>query len=275
MTLLVAWAGADNHGTSSVYIAADSRISDAQANSYDFGRKVFAFSSSPDILAYCGDVLFPSIALSQITALSDAGQLFSPGSSAKMKCQAIVRKLNDFMKEYPKAYLQPGPVAVQILHVTRDDPSNTNFVCNQILLSSTGQCKVVNKPLPTGSDLLCALGSGATEFQENYKRYQAGNNKETSRAVFHCFCDLLTNTTDVTLGGAPQLVGIYRKPRTAAFTMGVIFKRNRYFLGAKIDNHRSYASIEWRNTNFERCDGRTKKIITTAQRQPDPHRRKI
>jgi hypothetical protein len=66
MTLLVSWAGVDTHGTASAYIAADSRISWGNPAVFDHGRKVYALRSSPDILGYCGDVLFPAIVLSQI-----------------------------------------------------------------------------------------------------------------------------------------------------------------------------------------------------------------
>lgn len=42
MTMLVSWIGVDTHGPSSVYIAADSRISWTQEHKFDFGKKVFA-----------------------------------------------------------------------------------------------------------------------------------------------------------------------------------------------------------------------------------------
>lgn len=44
MTMLVSWIGVDTHGPSSVYIAADSRISWTQEHKFDFGKKVFAGS---------------------------------------------------------------------------------------------------------------------------------------------------------------------------------------------------------------------------------------
>jgi hypothetical protein len=78
MTLLVSWVGVDTHGPSSVYIASDSQISWGTLAKFNFGRKVFAFSKWPDILGYCGDVLFPSIALNQIVELADAGVRTSP-----------------------------------------------------------------------------------------------------------------------------------------------------------------------------------------------------
>jgi hypothetical protein len=76
MTLLVSWLGVDTHGIASAYIASDSRVSWGRETNFDHGRKVFAFRSSPDILGYCGDVLFPTMVLSQITEIADNGLLF-------------------------------------------------------------------------------------------------------------------------------------------------------------------------------------------------------
>ena len=70
MTLTHSWIGVDTHGTSSAYIAADSRISWMHKITFDHGRRVFAFQNSPDILGYCGDVLFPTMVLSQITEMA-------------------------------------------------------------------------------------------------------------------------------------------------------------------------------------------------------------
>ena len=52
MTLLVCWAGIDTHGPSSLYMAADSRISWKAPAFFDYGRKVFAFTRWPDVLGY-------------------------------------------------------------------------------------------------------------------------------------------------------------------------------------------------------------------------------
>ncbi|WP_155681775.1 hypothetical protein [Burkholderia stagnalis] len=119
MTLLVSWAGIDTHGTSSLYIASDSRLSWDKATSYDAGRKVFAFARWPDVLGYCGDVLFPSLALNQIVDLADAGLLFAPDFSPKQKFQAIVDKLNDLASEYPALKAGLAENKLTIIHGSR------------------------------------------------------------------------------------------------------------------------------------------------------------
>lgn len=273
MTLLVAWAGIDTHGPSSIYIASDSRISWGKTARFDCGRKVFSFSRWPDVLGYCGDVLFPSIALNQIVELADAGLLFAPGFSCKQKFQAIVDKLNDLFNQYPQLHSGISENSLSIIHASRESTDNKKFSCYSISWTSKRGWHGDESKLPISSDVLFALATGAQEFSDNFLRYKIGTNRETSRAVFQCFCDTLTRISDPLVGGAPQLVGIYRKPASPGFTAGIIYIGKRYFLGAHIDNGRNFDTVEWRNANFERCDGRTMAKLSDAQTQPDPLRR--
>ena len=77
MTLIVSWLGVDTHGPTSAYIAGDSRISWNSRTKFDYGKKVFSSKEYPEILAYSGDVLFPSIVLSQIIEMIDSNILFT------------------------------------------------------------------------------------------------------------------------------------------------------------------------------------------------------
>ena len=273
MTLLVSWAAVDTHGPSAIYIASDSRISWGSSAAYDRGRKVFAFRNSPDILGYCGDVLFPSIALNQIVELADAGLLFGPSFTAKQKFQAIVDKLNDLLAEYPKLHAGLAENSLYVVYATRDEHSKQLFSCNTIAWTARQGWSGTTASIPTKSDVLFAAGSASGAFKSNYARYRAGPTSGTSRAVFHCFCDTLEASNDTTIGGPPQLVGIIRKPASNACTFGVVHAGQRTFLGAHIDNLRNFAAVQWRNENFELCDGQTGERIKTAQRQPDPNRR--
>ncbi|MGA3797736.1 hypothetical protein ACPCYX_08205 [Pseudomonas fluorescens] len=274
MTLLVAWVGVDTHGPSSMYIASDSRISWGAGVNFDQGRKVFAFSKHPDILGYCGDVLFPSIALNQIVQLADAGLLFKAGFTAKEKFQAIVKKLNHLCDAYPKLNSGLAANSLQIIYASREISNNKQFFCHSISWSKGSGWKGSAVELPLQSGILFALGTGSVEFKKNYQRYQSGLNKSTSRNVFHCFCDTMRNISDRQVGGAPQIVGLYRKPDSPAVNFGVIYMRSRHFLGAKIDDLRDLSTnVEWRNENFELCDGSSMAKFKNAQPQPDPMRR--
>jgi len=274
MTLLVSWIGVDTHGTASAYIAADSRVSWGNVANFDYGRKVFALQRSPDILGYCGDVLFPTMALSQISEMADRGLLFPQKPSCKERFELIKEKLVHQFHKYPK--MVKGIVAdvFQVIHISRDLNDNMKFECRLIEWSRSKGWSGKEIAMPSYSGILFVLGSGAKEFNDNIRRYNDGADRGTSRSVFHCFCDTLFNIKDAGCGGAPQLVGIYRKPNSTAITFGIIKDKVRYFLGTQIDNNLNFDCIEWRNDFFEICDGRTMKRLKEAQSQPDYLRRK-
>jgi hypothetical protein len=273
MTLLASWIGVDTHGIASAYIAADSRISWGNAGIFDHGRKVFAFRNSPDILGYCGDVLFPSIVLGQIVEMADRGLLFRSDATCKDRFEGIKKTLVQQFRRYPHMVKEIAADILQVLHISRDPNDNTHFSCWLMEWGREAGWSREEFALPQRSGILKVLGSGGSEFQANLTRYQNGPDHGTSRCVFHCFCDTLFNINDNGCGGAPQLVGIYRKPDSPGITYGVIKDGKRYFLGAFVGNSVSHDGVEWRNDLFERCDGTTMKRKDGAQKQPDVLRR--
>jgi hypothetical protein len=274
MTLLVSWVGVDPHGITSSYISADSRVSWGNVATFDHGRKVFAFRLSPDILGYCGDVLFPTMVLSQITEMADHGLLFSPKAPCKERFEAIKEKIVHQFQNYPRMVEGITQPILQVLHISRDSINKNQFSGWLIEWTRSNGWSGKSVPMPQKSGILFSLGSGRLEFNENYVRYEKGPDHGTSRSVFHCFCDTLFNIKDKHCGGAPQLVGIYSKPDSAAKTYGIIRDKKRYFLGARIDDGANFGCVEWRNDLFERCDGLTMKRLPKAQPQPDTFRRK-
>jgi hypothetical protein len=272
MTLLISWVGVDNHGITSAYIAADSRVSWGEEVNFDHGRKVFAFRCSPDILGYSGDVLFPTMVLSQITEIADRGLLFSFNAPCKERFEAIKEKLIQQFQKYPKMVESITAPNLQILHISRD-PKEKEFACWLIEWNRSAGWSGRNMQMPQQSDILFLLGSGVPEFKDNFSRYSRGPDHGTSRNVFHCFCDTLFKIKDKRVGGAPQLVGIYRKPYSPAISFGIIINNKRYFLGAIIDNNANLREVEWRNDLFELCDGITMKKLPKAKPQPDDLRR--
>lgn len=269
MTLLVAWIGVDTKGPSSVYLSSDSRISWGNGKHFDYAKKVFAFNKYPDILGYCGDVLFPSIVLSQITEMADNGLLFEDDFTCKEKFDVINVKLKNAFLKYPNEEKGITSESLQVVHISRDSADNKKFICHVISWSRKRGWKDEEIPLPEQSSLLLAIGSGRTEFNKHYIRYQKGENQNTSRNVFHCFCDTLFNIEDNQCGGAPQLVGLYRKPASPAMKFGIIKDKKRYLFGAEVDNPINFDRVEWRNDLFELCDGQTMLKFEDAQHQPN------
>jgi len=268
MTLLVAWAGVDTHGVGSMYIGADSRISWKKGVEFDHCRKIFAFSEYPDILGYCGDVLFPSIVLGQIIELGDSGLLFEENYSSVQKYQAIVNKLNHQFQAYPVIESGLAGNSLQIIHASKN-PNSKSFECRSITWTKANGWRGTKVTLPQQSEILFTLGSGRQEFLENYQLFQSGDNTGTTRNIYHCLCHTILNSSDLQVGGAPQLAGLIRKPDSVAIEYGIIHQSQRYFLGSRIDDLRIRASnVEWRNENFERCDGLSMLRLEDAQAQP-------
>ena len=270
MTLLVAWLAVDTHGPSTVYIAADSRLSWSGLAHYDHGRKVFACKNSADVLGYCGDVLFPSMALAQIVEMIDAGLLFEPTSSPEERSKCIVQKLRHQFSSYPSDVAGISADSLEVIHASREYEGKV-FECRLLRWSRETGWSLSKVSLPTHSEVLFARGSGAKDFNQRLEKYDKGPNAKTSRSAFHCFCDSLQNSGVASVGGAPQLVGILRKPKSTGIDYGVINSGRRYFLGSRIDELKNFDRIEWRNDLFELCDGKTKTRIPDAQRQPNPH----
>lgn len=267
MTMLASWLGVDNHGPTSAYIVSDSRFTWSNSHIYDNGRKVFASSQYPEIFGYAGDVLFPSVILSQIIEMIDCNILINENMRCEVKNSIIFEKICYSLTKYPDV-LQNNPI--QIMHITRDTRFTKYPAFHQYNLYWTKDqgIRTEEKQLPRQSGLLAVLGSGKDDFERNYELYQDGCNHNTSRNVFHCFIDTLTNTTDPNCGGPPQLVGVYRKPLTGGINYGIIHGKKRYFLGMEVPGDSSFDSVEWRNELFEICSGQTRHILDNAARQP-------
>ncbi len=276
MTLIASFVGVDckvpKPKPASIYIVSDSKITWTDNKKkiladFDFGRKVFGCKNSPDIFGYCGDVLFPSIVLNQIVDIADQGLLFQPNSTCKQKFQAVIDKLIQSFKNYPSDVSGITTDTFQIIHASRDE--DKNFFC-QAMQWTKADNKWTNLTVDfkDHSDKLFVLGSGKTEFLQKFAEYAESSNQKTSRAVFHCFTDTLINIKDKYCGGAPQLVGLYRKDNAKFF--GIIHDNKRYLHGVQVDNLINLDNVEWRNNLFEVCDGKTMTRKKDAQRQPNP-----
>ena len=273
MTMLASWVGVDTHAQSSAYIVSESRISWPNTDShYDYGKKVFASKNYPDIFGYAGEVLFPSIVLAQLVEMIDAEVFFTTQMSREEKHNKVYEKLCHAFSKYPKE--RSGKI-VQILHISRDTTFSNypTFSARLFQWTSDKGWNVVIYDKPQESGLLCVLGSNRNEFINNLVRYQTGPNKNTSRNIFHCFIDTLFNTKDTACGGAPQLVGMIRKPHSSGINFGIVYQNKRYYLGLELTKDAEYDNIEWRNELFELTNGNTKKRLDSAAKQPDPLRR--
>ena len=265
MTSLLCWIGVDSRGPASVYLASDSRISWSPKSLWDRGRKVFACHHSPELLGYMGQVLFPSQALSQVQNLIEAGFLFKADATPEEKRDAVFEVVRANFQAYPVERDRP----FTIVHSTRgSEGMNASFWVFTLSWNGRGWREEA-LAVPATSDIVRAWGSGEAAIERWYKRWMnTRQGGRTSRSVFSVFCDALASGEDQFTGGAPQLVGLYRKEGGVIF--GVIYGGARYFLGVPIPNQALPSQVEWRNALFERCDGQTMNRLDGAQQHRRP-----
>lgn len=260
MTSLISWVGVDTHGTASIYLASDSRISWGVNQVWDCGRKLFASINHPIILGYYGDVLFPSQVLGQITDLIDYELLFEPTDSVETKFTKISLLLQDSFVNYPKEQSR----AFEVVCCFRENEGMKSEFHIAILAWKPNIGWASNwLELPKKSGVIRVFGSGEKSVKVWYDRWSNTKEKGTSRTVFSAFCDALNSGEDNFTGGAPQLVGIYRIGKGKTF--GVIYKNQRYLYGLSMMDGYKLSGIEWRNCLFERCDWESLRRLENAQ----------
>ncbi len=267
MSSLIAWVAVDSRGPASLYLASDSRITWGSPNTYwDQGKKLFTSSLTPDLFGYCGDVLFPSLFLSQIDSLL-TNRLLPGKDTTPADGHEVLRKMAE---QSFAAYPAVNRAAFTLLHATREGQGMVSrFRLWRTDWSAARGWTDSEIELPSESVLMLAAGSGASVVtrQDDEWRRRLGR---TSRSVFSAFCDALASREDPNTGGAPQLVGLYRTGGARLF--GIASSGARYICGIAIPESAIVEGSEWRNELFERVDGRSLTLLPGAQRQPRPWR---
>ena len=250
-----------------MYFASDSRISWPGVGTWDHGRKLFACRRYPHIFGYCGDVLFPTQTLSQITEMIDSGLIASPFDAIDCYTEKIVSIIEAALKTYP-------PMASQkfdILYCMREGEfMRSRFHLRQITFDPAAAPTILSLEIPGRSGAVAVLGSGSQIVRAQLNQWTASHVGGTSRAVFSSFCDSLLSGNDPLTGGPPQLIGLRRKspPRT----FGVIWQQRRYFYGLEANAPAIQDGVHWFNELFEICVPETLIRKQDAQPQPRPKR---
>jgi hypothetical protein len=264
MTTLIAWLGIDQRGPSSLYLASDSRITWGSGDRrWDVGRKLFACKGSADIFGYCGDVLFPSLVLGQITDATNQSLLVGVEDDAETRHKTFLHVMRF---SFDQSYNAPNQ-SFKILHAAREGEGMvaTFRIWCMMYCVSTQSWSDEELQLPDRhSALITALGSGASCVEDFNREIERKDTQgRTSRAVFWAFCDALKSNKDPLSGGAPQLAGIYRTQGPKAF--GVVYEGRRYFQGLPLDAGIFFDNVEWRDEQFQRVDGASLQLLAGAQ----------
>ena len=258
MTTLISWIGIDQRGPASLYLASDSRISwGSEHQRWDVGRKLFACRESADIFGYCGDVLFPSLALGQFTETADRNLI--DNAATRHASLVSVLKLSFQHRHNAPTY------DFNILHAAREDEGmGAAFRIWRLTYSASARSWTDDEILlsRSHSGLLAALGSGGSSVEEFDGKLSHTSQGRTSRAVFWAFCDALKSKQDPLSGGAPQLAGLYRKGAPKVF--GLSYDGQRYFQGLPLERGIFY-NIEWRDELFQRINAEDLSVVEGAK----------
>ncbi len=266
MTSLVAWVAADTHGPSSLNIATDSRISwSTAASSYtwDQSKKVFASATVPLVIAFTGDVLFPALVIPGILDRVDRHVWRTDEASLTGVIHSIRRGWNDYPASEKRA------VSLYIAErIGSGMVSKFRLTLMSFAVGDTAEWMIRDIAVPRQSECLAVDGSGARGVGDALLKWEATAVGGTSRAIYSGFVDGIVSGVDQGSGGAPQLGSIYRIG--AGRLLGIVHNDQRYFAGSHLIGDESVHGVEWRNSLFERTDGRTKTRMAGAQPQPRP-----
>lgn len=257
MTTLLAWLGVDQRAPSSAYIASDSRLSN-NIGRWDNCRKVFAARARPELLGYCGSVMFPSQVLGQLIDVIDLG-LLDDARDAEAKCSLLDWHFNESFSSSCTAMSNNG---FSIIYITRiGEYMKSTFHAFEWTWRLGEGWKRAALPLPTRSGLIASRGSGEHSLASSISKRQLADPRieRTSRLYYIALVDSITNGLDTHSGGPPQLIGIGRKG--PAKTYGVIHKDTTTAAGLPVDGEALGDRLAWRNDLFENCCGKTRRAL--------------
>lgn len=275
MTTLIAWVGVDSQRIGSVYIASDSRITWMDhGDCWDSTQKVFSSRFYPEIFGYSGRAEIVIHIMPQLISHIDDDTLIEHSDSFELKIQKVVCFLNEKICSLSANRIGTGT----IIYATRIGfKMESQFHAVEIKFSKNGFIWSEIE-LPSESRVVAQAGSGVA-IQETinnewciYDKLISDKKsgyivKGYSRFVFSSLCEAISSKSDKYTGGAPQLVGLYK--HQPGLNFGVIFNNKRYLSGKEISSSQAKrTNVEWRNENFELCDGESMLLLDGAQKQP-------
>lgn len=267
MTTLIAWTSHDQRRFAAIHVASDSRISwGSSTHRWDAGRKIFASRTTADVLAYCGDVLFPALVISQIMSAADAGLLFAIESSAQERHNVVLEALKS---SFQRRHSAPDR-SFEILHASRDGERGAGQprLWQISFDEKTATWKDEQFEMNEQTGIVAVTGSGRKPLRKEALRWKASYIGGASRSIYSAFCAAIASGADPQSGGAPQLASIYTKG--PAVTAGVIHDNILHLHGLPLRLTAHTGIIEWFDHLFQRIDPRTLQVLAGAARHVKP-----
>ncbi len=254
MTSLAAAIASDSRGPCALYLITDSRITWARPTErWDVGRKTFVSPVSADVFGYCGDAYFMPMALGQVLNMVACGVVDLTMISSEERHTAVLELLKYSLGKISTKYAS----AVALFHGARE----SEFMSSKFRLWRSEFNPSLNSwsdselPVDHRSYLASIDGSGASKVKKYEANMATTAAAGTSRAAIHAFCESLHSGDDPFSGGAPQLVGLWRKGPAKQF--GFCWHGRSFIAGMEYLNNEGHEKVDWFNNLFERCDGRT------------------
>lgn len=271
MTSLAASLSVDQRGPCALYIITDSRITwgKTSAQRWDAGQKAFASRTTPDVFGYCGDAFFPPVVIRQILEQVESGLILGRCDDADTRHSRMAG-----MMQATVATQVATPIEkFSVFHGARDGGGmQSRFRLWQISYSAATQ-RWVDKEYDIIGDrsyLVHIDGTGRNMIENSARTWDGTGAEGTSRAAVWSFCEALDRGADPFSGGAPQIVGIWRKG--VGHNFGMIWKGKRFLSGLEVKEEAAWDRVDWFNDRFERCSGETGVLLDRAQSQPKPLR---
>lgn len=262
MTSLAVALACDSRGPSGLYLITDSRITWGKPSErWDAGQKTFVSPNSPDIFGYCGDAYFIPIIMGQIVNSSFSEAVGLSELSASDRHTLILNLVKSSIEKVVTSTISD----LSFFHGAREDEfmNSTFHLWKSTYIVKEKTWKDSKFYLDHKSYLVTLDGSGRQNIEEFEKKTQTTPAGSTSRAAIQAFCGSLASGGDPFSGGAPQLVGLWRKENARQF--GFWWNEKRYINGMELPNTADHTKVDWFNKLFERCNGLDGNILPGAQ----------
>jgi hypothetical protein len=227
---------------------------------------VFTAHDEPHVFGYCGDVVFPSLVLAQVTSAIDQCILFPEDADANAKHAAI---LHSVKTSFGRRHNTPDE-SFWILHAMRTSPWPTPaFAVWQVHYDAKAKAWE-DHPLeiPSRTGIVGLLGTGRRAVKTQSDRWRNSYVGARSSSIFSAFCDALRSGGDPNSGGAPQIAALYTQhpPQVLGFIEGGAY----YLHGLEVLPGKMLDRIEWRDGLFQRLNPATGRRMSGARRLVRP-----
>lgn len=263
MTLIVGWIACDSNRRgqkpSAMYFGSDSRFTWNKEHAYNYGQKIFSAKKYPEMFAFCGDASFATFVLSPLIEVIDSGS-FLENMPFDVKCQKIQNHFQGCIDGYNTALSRIDNTV--IIYGTK---YKQNFAAYRYTFPNN-VCQCEQLPINDYSSFITVEGSGKQEMKNQF-RYVEMRKDLYSREICHYFTSTIESSANNTVGGIPQIVGLYRGI-DVPITFGFVKDEKAYLYGVEVNAKNCSEDVEWRNIDFERIDPNTLQLMEGAQAQP-------